>query len=218
MQHLWPPLCGLAELAWLEDRPEDIPPLLAWAYDEAMQSDSRWARGEVGFWMWQAGAIHGPPEGAADPFALHMSGEWYAAAAAWRALGCPYEEGLALCEGDLGARLQALEIFDRLGAGPMSVRLRTRLREEGHTGIPRGPRPATKANPLGLTSRQAEVLALIGEGMTNSEIAEKLFISQKTAEHHVSAIYTRLGISNRAEAITRALALTAQDRGGSASG
>jgi DNA-binding CsgD family transcriptional regulator len=180
-----------------------------------LKSDSRWARGEVGFWMWLAGAIDGPPDGAATPFALHMEGRWDEAAGAWHDLGCPYEEGLALSDGDLEAKLQALEIFDRLGARPLSDRMRSRLRQEGHSGIPRGPRPATRANPLGLTSRQAEVLALIGQGLTNSEIAERLFISQKTAEHHVSAIYTRLGVTTRAEAISRALSLAAsQDRGG----
>jgi DNA-binding NarL/FixJ family response regulator len=54
---------------------------------------------------------------------------------------------------------------------------------------------------MGLTRRQSEVLALVEQGLGNAEIARRLFISQKTAEHHVSAILTKLGASSRAEAI-----------------
>ena len=62
MQHLWPPLAGLAELAWLNGRSEDIPGILDDVYARALDADSRWARGEVGFWMWKAGAIEGPTD------------------------------------------------------------------------------------------------------------------------------------------------------------
>ena len=50
------------------------------AFGRAMASDSPWGRGEVGFWMWRLGAIDGPPEGAAEPFALQMAGDWRGAA------------------------------------------------------------------------------------------------------------------------------------------
>ncbi|MGH8873250.1 MAG: ATP-binding protein [Acidimicrobiia bacterium] len=205
MQHLWPPLCGLAELAWLQGRGDEIPDILEWVYSEALRSDSAWARGEVGFWMWRAAAIASPPPGAAAPFALHIEGAWQEAAAMWGELGCPYEEALALADGDLEAQLQAVQILDRLGARPMAAWLRSRIRDGGHTGVPRGPRPQTRAHPLGLTARQAEVLRRMTEGLSNAEIADRLFISAKTAEHHVSAIYARLGVSRRAEAIARAL-------------
>ncbi len=51
-----------------------------------------------------------------------------------------------------------------------------------------------------LSRRETEVLRLLGEGLSNAEIAERLFISPKTAEHHVSRIYARLGVRSRAEA------------------
>jgi DNA-binding CsgD family transcriptional regulator len=65
------------------------------------------------------------------------------------------------------------------------------------TSIPRGPRPATRADPAGLTAREAEVHALLVEGLTNTEIAARLFISAKTVEHHVGAVLTKLGVAGR---------------------
>jgi DNA-binding NarL/FixJ family response regulator len=58
----------------------------------------------------------------------------------------------------------------------------------------------------GLTSREAEVLDLLREGLTNGEIGSRLFISAKTAEHHVSRILTKLGVRTRAEAAAVAAA------------
>ena len=67
-----------------------------------------------------------------------------------------------------------------------------------------GPREATRANPAGLTARQLEVLALLAEGLTNAEIAERLVVSPRTAEHHVAAVLTKLGATTRREAARRA--------------
>jgi DNA-binding NarL/FixJ family response regulator len=71
--------------------------------------------------------------------------------------------------------------------------------------IPRGPRPATRAHLAHLTPREAEVLALVAAGNTNPEIAARLFVSPKTVEHHVSAIFSKLGTRTRGDAIQKAL-------------
>lgn len=68
--------------------------------------------------------------------------------------------------------------------------------------MPGAGRPAPGTGPL--TAREHEVLALIAEGLTNSEIGERLFMSPKTASVHVSRIITKLGVRNRTEAATLA--------------
>jgi DNA-binding NarL/FixJ family response regulator len=78
-----------------------------------------------------------------------------------------------------------------------------RFRELG-LRVPHGPRKTTRENPAGLTARQIEVLALVAEGLTNAEIAERLIVSQRTAEHHVAAVMTKLGAKTRREAASRA--------------
>jgi DNA-binding NarL/FixJ family response regulator/tetratricopeptide (TPR) repeat protein len=56
-----------------------------------------------------------------------------------------------------------------------------------------------------LTQREIEVLRLVGEGLTNSEIARRLFISPRTAEHHISRIFAKLGMTKRSEAAAYAV-------------
>ena len=51
----------------------------------------------------------------------------------------------------------------------------------------------------GLTAREREVAALVGQGLSNREIAEKLFVGERTIESHVSNIFNKLGFSARAE-------------------
>ena len=79
-----------------------------------------------------------------------------------------------------------------------------RLRELGVNSIPRGRSAATRANPAGLTERQLDVLALLVDGLTNAEIAARLVISPRTADHHVSAILDKLEVRTRKEAAAQA--------------
>ena len=113
----------------------------------------------------------------------------------------PYERALELWDdGSTESLLAALTPLDDLHARPVAALVRARLRERGVTGIPRGRSPATRDNPAGLTDRQLDVLALLADGLSNAEIAARLVISRKTADHHVSAILGRLDVRSRGEA------------------
>ncbi len=131
---------------------------------------------------------------------MPIAGEWRQAAERWRELGCPYETALALSDsGDEAALRQALEIFEKLGARPMTGVVARRLREMGIRGIPRGPRPSTRAHPSGLTPREVEIAALIVQGLSNLEIAKRSYVSVKTVDHHVSSILSKLGVRGRVD-------------------
>ena len=119
--------------------------------------------------------------------------------------GQPYEQALALWDsGGSEDLLEALDLVDGLGARAVADRVRARLREAGVSRIPRGRTPTTLANPAGLTARQTDVLGLLAAGLTNAEIAERLVISIRTADHHVSAILAKLGVHTRGDAVVAA--------------
>ena len=162
--------------------------------------------GELGYWMWKAGQIDAPSPQAAAPFAAQMNGQPDRAAGLWNRIGCPYEEALARSEGPGDVAIHALHLLDSLGAEPLAGRVRAELRAAG-VGVPRGPSSTTQAHPRGLTGRQAEVLDLIVEGCSNGEIAARLYVSKKTVEHHVSAIFAKLGVERRTQAIAAALTI-----------
>jgi DNA-binding NarL/FixJ family response regulator len=78
------------------------------------------------------------------------------------------------------------------------------MKAVGIRAIPRGPRPATRATPAGLTAREQEVLALLSEGLPDREISRRLVISERTVHHHVSAVLAKIGVSSRTAAAREA--------------
>ncbi len=204
IQHVWVPLCAAAEFHIYGDRPERAVAVLNEALERILDTDTLWGRGEIAFWMWMASGLDEVPDHLADPYRLMIEGSWQQAAEGWRRIGAPYEEAMALSLGPAEAALDALGIFDGLGARPMAQRVRQRLRAGGVESIPRGPSRATVADPQGLTRRQRQVLELMAEGLSNREIASRLFVSTKTIENHVSAILLKLDVASRHEAAAEA--------------
>lgn len=205
LQRVAPVVLAQAELAWLEGRASDLLGDLEKLDASARATGPSWLAGELAAAVERAGGRAEAPAGCAEPCALQLAGDWRAAARAWERLGCPWERALALCAADdEDALLDALETFQRLGARPAAQICRRALRRLGARSIPRGPYRARRANPAGLTARQLEVLSHLADGSTNREIAERLHISLKTVEHHVSAILERLDAPSRAEAVAAA--------------
>jgi DNA-binding CsgD family transcriptional regulator len=201
--------CARAEAYWLAGDHEAVMEETERSLRLALEHDALWAAGELAAWRRRAGAREDvPDDGVAEPFLLELRGEFEAAHESWAAMGCPYEAALALAGSDDEEALRrSLEEFQTLGARPAAARLARVLRERGVRDVRHGPRRATAANPAGLTARQLEVIALVAEGRRNAEIAEQLFLSEKTVEHHVAAILRKLGASTRGEAASQAAAL-----------
>jgi len=176
--------------------------------DDVAVGSGGWERGEIGAWLRRTKSDRSPPGELAEPYRLLAAGEWEDAARLLASLGCPYEAALALHDAsDEAALRQALEIFTSLGAAAAAQLTRHTMRVLGIRSIPAGPRTATRADPLGLTRREREVLELICAGHTNAEIAAKLFLSPRTVDHHVSAVLAKLGAPTRGAAASHAARL-----------
>jgi DNA-binding CsgD family transcriptional regulator len=201
MQNIAPMAAARAEWRWLQGDLAGCATEARIGVAIASHLDHPWDLGEVAIWLWRGDGSIEVLDEVAEPFALEMSGDWRAAADAWKQIGCPYEQALALLDGDEAAQREALAIFERLGARPAAEITRRRLRHTGVRRLPRGPRPATQANPYGLTARQLEILLLLAEGLHNNDIADRLSTTSKTVEHHVTAVLAKLHARSRAEAV-----------------
>lgn len=204
LQRTGPIAASRAESAWLRGDLAAARRAVERVHAEARELHSVAHEAELGYWLAKAGG-RVEPTGADHPYALLASGRWQEAAAAWEAVGAPYEHALALAESDDPQHLlNALDIFHRLSARPLARIAGRRLRELGVAHVPRGPSGTTRRNPAGLTERQVEVLRLLGEGFTNAEIAERLVVSVRTVETHVATILDKLGVHTRRDAVARA--------------
>jgi DNA-binding CsgD family transcriptional regulator/tetratricopeptide (TPR) repeat protein len=192
-------LVAEAEAAWISGDLGPIVPRLRAAYSVACREGSRAAIGELGLWLWRAGALSELDERAEEAHLLEVAGRAREAAAVWGQLSVPYEAALSLAGSSDAADVQrAHEEMTRLGATAVAHKVALRLRELG-SPVPRGPRPTTRANPRGLTERESEIARLLALGLSNAEIADRLVVSPKTVGHHVSAVLAKLAVRRRAE-------------------
>lgn len=150
--------------------------------------------------MWKLGLLDECPEGTADFYGWIIKGEYKKSVEFWHERQIPYEEGLALMHGDEAEQIEAIRIFEDLGATATANKVRRELIEQG-VKVPRGKSQVTRDHAAGLTARQAEVLELLAQGLTNIEIADELFVSHRTVENHVSAVLMKLDVPNREAAV-----------------
>ncbi|TDU91231.1 AAA ATPase-like protein [Kribbella voronezhensis] len=195
LQRLWPAAAARAEHAWLQGRIDAVEGLVAETYEHSLELEHPWAVGELGSWLRTAGVTVELPGYVAEPY---KTGD------GWRELGCTYEAALALTEkADPEQQIAGLQELQQLGAWPAAELVARRLRQSGVQGLPRRPRGSSRENPANLTARETEVLALLAEDLTNAEIGQRLHISPKTVDHHVSSILGKLGVATRQEAARR---------------
>ncbi|HZE32568.1 MAG TPA: LuxR C-terminal-related transcriptional regulator, partial [Actinoallomurus sp.] len=165
--------------------------------------------------------LTGAPE--PEAYGLHAEAEatrltgpnpsaWQAAIAAWEGLGEPYHvaycrfraaEALLAVKGSRDEALTLLrsahETVTRLGAVTLLEKIET-LSRRGRLELVRSAETVPGQMVPGLTAREGEILALLSDGRTNRQIAEALFISERTVGVHVSRILHKLGVPNRGAA------------------
>lgn len=216
---------ALGEVAWTTAARSGAPQYLAHA--RALRAETAWLAGDddaldrlaeevaherapalylaetLQVLAWSGRAVQVPPD-CPEPWRTSLGGDWQAAAGAFATRRQPYERALALASsGHVDQLLDALSILDDLGATPAGRLVRARLRRLGERP-PRGPQRRTRAHPLGLTARQAQVLDRLLDGASNNEIAVDLVLSVRTVENHVSAILRTLGVASREDAAAAA--------------
>ena len=195
-----------AETAWLQGRPDLIAGVTEAPFANAFERRAAWPLAELGYWRSQAGIDVGALDDARGPFAAQLRGDWARAAEEWAEAGCPYQASLALAAGGDDSLRHALDELNRLGARPAADMVARRMRERG-LAVARGPRASTRDSRAGLTRRETEILELVADGLRNAEIADRLVLSPRTIDHHVSAILRKLGARTRGEAVAAAARL-----------
>jgi DNA-binding CsgD family transcriptional regulator len=195
-EYMW--LTGMQESEWI-DRLKEI-------LSDGIAIGTPWPSGAFMFWMWKLGLLESVPEGTLSFYRGIVEGNYQAEATFWATRGITYEQGLALMHGNDAERIEAVRLFEHLGAEATAARVRHSLAEDG-VKVARGISRATRDHTAGLTARQAEVLVLVAEGKTNTEIADILFVSHRTVENHVSAVLLKLDTQTRDEAVEAATEL-----------
>ncbi len=193
---------ALLDLAWLtDDRALATEVLSVWSeLADQPAAAPLWA--EVRRYAQDCGiAVPPAPDcGSEDPWDVGLAGDWAEAAHGWELIGDRYEQARELASsGAAEAMSDAAWMFTEIGATAAATLTRTRLARLGIGTGRRGPSRGTRRNPHGLTDRQVDVAGLVAEGLTNAEIADRLVLSIRTVDAHVSAILTKLGVASRRE-------------------
>ena len=198
--------CVMAmEAAWTGIIPVER---VAAMYQDTIQlvpDGDHYSRAMLAFWALRLG-WEPPPGGITGPTGLEITGRASEAAAKWDRCGYRIQSMISRASTPAPDLDEVFSDLAALGADGVARGLRRELQRRGVKRVPRGERASTRENPTGLTVREAEVLSLLAEGLSNAAIAEKLFITKKTASHHVSSVLVKLNVSSRGQAAALAVA------------
>jgi len=204
-QRIIPVIISLLEYEWLTAKNIITEEELKVSIDLVQKVDNIFLNSEFDFWLKKARKQENNLLELYEPYQLLRAGKISKAVAFWEKKGCPFEKAFALFEGNEDDKKNALSIFQQLGADAVYEKIKMEMRSSGIKKIPRGLRESTKTNPAQLTNRELDVLILLKEAVQNKEIANTLFISPKTVDHHISSILFKLDVSSRSKAVAEAI-------------
>jgi DNA-binding CsgD family transcriptional regulator len=206
-QRIIPVMIAFLEYEWLTAKRVISEEELKLCIELIQKSGNIFLNSEFSFWLQKARKQKSGFTELYEPYKLLKAGKVSMAAKFWEKIGCPFEEAFALFEGDDDEKRNALSIFQQLGADAVYEKIKMEMRSSGIKKIPRGLRESTRTNLAQLTNRELDVLQLLKNAVQNKEIAETLFISPKTVDHHISSILFKLDVNSRSKAVTEAVRL-----------
>ncbi|MEP7372728.1 MAG: AAA family ATPase [Chitinophagaceae bacterium] len=206
-QRIIPVMIALLEHEWLTGKTLITDEELTTCIGLTQKVDNIFLNSEIYFWLEKVRDEKIDLPELYEPYKLLKEGKISEAADFWEKTGCPFQKAFVLFEGAEEDKKNALILFQQLNANAVSEKIKMEMRAGGIKKIPRGLRESTKTNPAQLTNRELDVLQLLQKGNQNKEIAGSLFISPKTAEHHISNILFKLDVKTRSKAIAEAVRL-----------
>ncbi|HEV7914632.1 MAG TPA: LuxR C-terminal-related transcriptional regulator, partial [Albitalea sp.] len=210
VQRVAPLVTAQAEDAWLRDDPAACLAALRRLDDLPGAGVNAWEAGEIAAWRQRAGEQPAIPPHAARPWMLELQGDLAAAATAWKALGAPNEAALVLLRLAMNSHprsnaaaplAEAVRLLEDIGAKFAARKARQLARDWGLRGHMPAVRAGAREHPRGLSAREQQVLVCLSQGLRNPDLAKQLGVAQRTVEHHVSSVLSKLEASDRADAV-----------------
>jgi DNA-binding CsgD family transcriptional regulator/tetratricopeptide (TPR) repeat protein len=207
LQRIIPAFIALLEYEWITGKSYIEMEALSHAINRLVEVGKFSKKSRFYFWLRKTGKDYLLPKEELENEEENSLTAFIKEVELWENWGCPYEHALALFEGSDPDKKRAIAIIHQLGAAAVYEKMKLEMRSSGIKSIPRGIRKTTQANAAHLTERELDVLSLLKEGMQNKEIADRLFISAKTVDHHISALLFKLDVNSRVKAVHEAIHL-----------